>query len=183
MAPVTDPKDRVLEDLEWALDLTRRKKLGAAGTQVRSDSVRALLEHLRWTMEIGRGLSPVQERPAPHVPEPYVPPEPEPVPEPEPTPPETPSVYRRCKIADEATLSIPSFTTVGTTYDVKRSVTGDWSCTCPHHKIRAVICKHISSAQGQYSQCNWNQLLDGGEALAPTHACPRCGGETIPYTQ
>lgn len=54
-------------------------------------------------------------------------------------------------------VRVPSFTTMGVAYTVKKDVHGKWACDCPHFTNRDVVtCKHIDQAKEDYQTFETN---------------------------
>jgi uncharacterized Zn finger protein len=43
-------------------------------------------------------------------------------------------------------VTVPSSSRAGVAYTVTHDATG-WHCTCPHHRYRRAVCKHIDAAR------------------------------------
>jgi len=53
----------------------------------------------------------------------------------------------------------------------------DFTCDCPHFRIRHKRCKHIAQARPDW--CGWHQQFEAGDVDSDDPKCPKCGGEVV----
>lgn len=86
---------------------------------------------------------------------------------------------RMCESVRELKVQVPSSDADGMyTVEYHHMFTPLWVCSCPHHRFRKAVCKHIRAAMATRCNYGWEGMAGSPANITGTR-CPECDGPLI----